>query len=581
MRIKIQFIAAVRIGIIAGLFFLLNAAHGFCEIIPADRQIPWTGSVGVQGGIPVRTAICKTLSPTGGDDTSAIQDALAGCPQNQVVKLNSGTFKVSRTIDWQGVKNGVVLRGNGPANTVITFSSGNMLMRGNVSESPLSTEVNLSADAVKGQTTLTFTSVPSWVMAGHYYIVDQLDDSGFVASGGTEGGRSYREIMGNGTRGLGQLVKVISKTSTQVSIEMPLFYGFKVARTAQLAQAAYNPTTGAPKYQCGIEDLKLTATYGSGDAHMISMIVCDSCWIKNVDSYNSAGGCHVMVQFSYRCEIRDSYFHQSHTYAAGQGYGVALYHVSTGCLVENNIFDALHAGMMVCYGASGNVFGYNYERNGKADSGQIVAMSTHGVHAYMNLFEGNYVEDKVLGDWTHGSSSHNTIFRNRVIGYLSGSTLDQTPVSIEKYNRFWNIVGNILGLSGWHDVYSFCAGGGCAQTTCADTSKGVFKFGYNCDWACDSSSYDSLSTNAAIVHGNYDAVTRQIAWSGGIADQNLRSSYYLLSKPSWFGSLAWPPYDPRNPSASDPNRIPAGYRFSTGSTPASAPAAPKNFRILS
>jgi hypothetical protein len=574
---KCQFGSLVKLGSWMAFLFLVNSISGICAIIPADRQIAWQGNVGVAGGIPLRTSICATIAPTGGDDSSAIQNALNSCSQNSVVKLTSGVFHVSRTIDWGSVRNGVVLRGDGPDKTTITFSSGNMLMRaGYISESALSTEVNLASDAVKGQNTINLTSVPSWITVGNYYILDQLDDPSFVFSGGTEGGRSYREIVGNGPRGLGQMVKVVSKTSNQIAVEMPLYYGFRVAQTAQLAQPAI---IGSARYQCGIEDLRLTATYTSSNGHMITMMGCDNCWVKNVQSENAAGGCHVMMHFCYRCEIRDSYFSDCHIRTAGQAYGVALYHVSTGCLVENNIFKRLHAGMMACYGASGNVFGYNYELDGIADSGQVAALSTHGVHAYMNLWEGNYSEDKALGDWTHGSSSHNTLFRNRIVGYHSGATLDQTAVSVEIHNRKWNIIGNILGMNGWHSIYSACASGECSQSSCVDVSKIVLKLGFEVNWACSRSQYDSYSVLDPIVHGNYDVVQKKITWDANISDQNFPSSLYLANKPSWFGTLSWPAYDSRNPANDGPTQIPAGYRYINGKTPGAAPAAPKNLRV--
>jgi hypothetical protein len=553
--------SAALAGSILSALFILNTGTSFSQMIPADRQVRWQGNVGIAGGIPARTAICATLIPSGGDDTAAIQNALNACPPNQVVKLESGTFFASGSIEWQMVNNGVVLRGSGPANTTISFSSGGMMMRGTANEAALSTAVPLAADAVKGQTTLTLASVPEWIKVGHLYILDQLDDPSLVAGGGTEGGRSYREITGNGPRGLGQLVRITGISSNQVTVEIPLYYGFQVGRSAQLAKAAYDPMFSAPKFQCGLEDLKLTATYSNADAHMIKMEFCDSCWIKNVESYNSAGGAHVFVDFSYRCEIRDSYFHVGQLNMAGQGYGVALYHVSSACLIENNIFEHLHAGMMVCYGSSGNVFGYNYERDGVADSGQFPAISTHGTHAYMNLWEGNYVEDKALGDWTHGSSSHNTLFRNRIVGYHSGATLDQTAVSIEQNNRKWNIVGNILGMEGWHDIDSLCASGECSQTTCNDSSKAIYKLGYRTNWACDYSAYDNLSMLSPIIHGNYDMLQHATIWNNAISDHAIGTSYYLTGKPSWFGSLAWPPFDPSHPETADPSRIPAGVRL--------------------
>jgi hypothetical protein len=553
--------SAALTGFLFTVLMIMNAGFSYSDIIPADRKIEWKGNVGIPGGIPSRTVVCTSLSPSGGDDAWAIQNALNECPQDQVVQLESGVFYAGSSIEWRMVNNGVVLRGRGPANTTISFSSGGMMMRGAANDATLSTSIPLAADAVKGQTTLTLTSVPEWIQAGHFYILDQLDDPSFVASGGTEGGRSYREITGNGPRGLGQLVLVKGISSNQITVEIPLYYGFKVSQSAQLAQAVYNPMAAAPKYQNGIEDMKLTATYSSPNAHMIQMELCDSCWIKNIESYNSAGGAHVYVDFSYRCEIRDSYFHSSQLNMAGQGYGVALYHVSTACLIENNVFEHLHAGMLVCYGSSGNVFGYNYEKDGVADSGQFPAISTHGSHAYMNLWEGNYVEDKALGDWTHGSSSHNTLFRNRIVGYHPGSTLDQTAVSIEQYNRSWNVIGNILGMEGWHDIDSLCASGECSLSTCQDASKAVFKLGYRTNWACDYSAYDDLSTLSPIIHGNYDALQRNITWNNNISDHSIQDSYYLSGKPSWFGSLPWPAFDPFHPETADPSRIPAGARM--------------------
>ena len=46
-------------------------------------------------GIPNRTTIYTTLSPSGGDDTSAINTALSNCPPGQVVLLTTGVFRIS------------------------------------------------------------------------------------------------------------------------------------------------------------------------------------------------------------------------------------------------------------------------------------------------------------------------------------------------------------------------------------------------------------------------------------------------------------------------------------------------------
>ncbi len=63
-------------------------------------------------GIPNRTKIYTTLSPSGGDDTARIQTALDNCPAGQVVKLSTGVFKISQPgLHFQSTS--CTLRGSG------------------------------------------------------------------------------------------------------------------------------------------------------------------------------------------------------------------------------------------------------------------------------------------------------------------------------------------------------------------------------------------------------------------------------------------------------------------------------------
>jgi hypothetical protein len=64
-------------------------------VIPSDRNFAWNPGMMSKGGIPNRTTVCATLSPSGGDDSAAIQAALNSCPTSQVVMLNAGTFTVN------------------------------------------------------------------------------------------------------------------------------------------------------------------------------------------------------------------------------------------------------------------------------------------------------------------------------------------------------------------------------------------------------------------------------------------------------------------------------------------------------
>ena len=71
-------------------------------------------------------------------------------------------------------------------------------------------------------------------------------------------------------------------------------------------------------------------------------------------------------------------------------------------------------------------------------------------------------------------------------------------------------------------------------------------------------------SHATLIHGNWDAATSGVTWQDGISDINIPNSLYRSGKPTWFGGLNWPPYDPLNPPANLADalsRIPAGYRL--------------------
>ena len=92
-------------------------------IIPLDRSFAWNPGLMSQGGIPNRVVVCATLSPIGGgmDDSFQINNAIARCPNGQVVNLNAGNFTVNRLIL---VNKPITLRGAGAGVTVLTKANG-------------------------------------------------------------------------------------------------------------------------------------------------------------------------------------------------------------------------------------------------------------------------------------------------------------------------------------------------------------------------------------------------------------------------------------------------------------------------
>jgi hypothetical protein len=210
-------------------------------------------------------------------------------------------------------------------------------------------------------------------------------------------------------------------------------------------------------------------------------------------------------------------------------------------------------------------------------------MDAHGVHTMMNLFEGNVTSNKFLADLTHGSSSWNTLFRNRIHGYNNTNYNDETAICLDKYQRHYNIVGNVLGVVGWHTNYQRINGQAMYPVGLGTQERNVYKIGYFFSWNGEDGTTpkltnDTITVNDVLRDDNWDCVTTTnngIVYDPTVTNQTLVSSLYLTNKPSWFGNLPWPPVDPTKPSAAVPTAIPAGYRVFYGTNPPVGPSPPK------
>jgi len=208
----------------------------------------------------------------------------------------------------------------------------------------------------------------------------------------------------------------------------------------------------------------------------------------------------------------------------------------------------------------------------------------HGGHPNMNLYEGNYCPAIGL-DNTWGSSAYNSALRNRAIGYnpSAGTSLGlQYAFAANITNRHSACIGNVLGTTGVNVNYEDYGGesGGCK-------GNAIYYFGYF-DVGCQEP-HDTLARSTCIRAYNWTSATltnNGIVPDGFVAS-DIPSSYYLSGKPSWFGSLTWPPVDPASPAYSSSfTNIPAGYRLVYGTDPpagtinqppiATASAAPTN-----
>jgi len=266
---------------------------------------------------------------------------------------------------------------------------------------------------------------------------------------------------------------------------------------------------------------------------------------------------HVWLYQTARTVIRDSYFYGTQN-AASQSYGVESY-MSSDNLVENNIFQ--HVTTPILEGnSSGSVFAYNFSIDDyyNVASWMILSIYAHDAGTGMNLIEGNqgsgYIQDNI-----HGSHNFATVFRNQFTGLEPGKTQQTNPLILMAHSRYANVVGNVLGTSGYHTVYEYSQGVG----TTGLPDKSIYLLGWSgvLGTITGSMPYDPLVASTLLRWGNYDYATNQVRWSSAEipagnavpATQTLPASFYLSSKPSWWGTMPWPPIGPDVTGGQDPS----------------------------
>ena len=568
------------------LFFVV--VDSFAQIIPAARRITWEGNVGIPGGVPNRTTVYATISAAAygngtTDATSAIQSALNACPANQVVYLSAGRYRINGNTT---IPSNVTLRGAGPSATILDGrGSGDALIRfkeGIAQWNPAL--VAVTSGLAAGSRSITVANA-SGITVESYLVISQLNDTSYVTNVGVGGACTWCDNGHNGTRAMGQLVEVTSVNGTVVGIKPSLYIGYSAA----LSPAVYPVTSGA-RY-AGVEDLQVYMN-NSGYTANFRMGTVAYCWIRNVEG-NYADGDHAQVFHSYRCEIRDSYFHDAFSHDPGQtDADIFIASKSSGILVENNILRRLHASVMINWGASGNVIAYNFSQGNFGTTVPNCMMSDltfHGAHPMFNLWEGN-VAATFTPDSYWGSSSHNTAFRNwlkgttKINGPFTGRGPERTDstwwavqnnraVALDYANRYFNLAGNVAGSdemlnltyynNGTRKIPAY-AQSVAPQNRSYDNSSYAFSFGYASSGDDGSSALaNPLPYTTAFLHGNYNWVSKQTTWDPANPDHNLPPSLYLPAKPSWFGSVPWPAIGPDvSPTV---NKIPAQIRYEGGS----------------
>ena len=581
MKIEVRWLDTGRaVTLFAGITLALSTFCAVGEVIPADRRVKW--EPGVAGGIPSRTVVFAdvTQAPYNANNTgsanaaAAIQSAINACPPNQVVSIPAGTYRLDSPLK---MKENVTVRGAGSRSTLLRYSgSGDYVIRfatGSYEwDFSSSTPANLTGGLGKGSTNITMAN-NNWA-AGDLVLIDELEDNDLFENDGNSGTCTWCG-RANGERCHSQIVEVVSRTATSAIINPPLHSTFKTASNPQGVRIK-----GVLK-MAGLESVGITNINGAARDTLI-FEAAYKCWVKDCDVAISRRR-HMWMYHSIWCEIRDSSFHHgvgadwsTPNYGPDRAYGLFLGQGSTACLVENNDFYKLHFAVAFEGGCSGNVISYNFITNVMYTEGQTPqpAIGNHGSHPMMNLWEGNVLRSKVLMDTYWGSSSHTTVFRNRITNMPRNNgeqALQYVFIfDIWKNNRYHNIVGNVLGTVGMEAAVD-------APNEYPWGAKYIYRLGFTDSNDNGYSGNDSTVTGTILRHGNWHSVDQSVAWDTAITDRNLPMSYYLTGKPAWWGDLRWPAVGPDlSPTASE---IPAEVRHAGRNVSSGRPLPPEHLRL--
>lgn len=565
------------------------------DVLDSARAMDWQS---IPYDIPAGWTQCgSTIAAP--SSTAEINAAIAACGTNQYVQLGAGTFTPSTGILIE--RNNVILRGMGPQQTVINSGvAGCFLGSTNICISTggnylngTPTITNGVSGFAPGSTSLVVADA-SGISIGQYVIATQLNDTtpdangafivceGVWLAGACQGGQgSTRQVL--------QVVQVVGKSGNTLTIAPELhYYKWSDSQSPQINY--FSGGTSSFLHDIGVENLTIHDTTGTFPLYgSIQFGHTGGGWVKNV-VVNECGTACIHAGESTKITVRDSYFYKSPGGGASSRYGISCSN-SSDVAVINNIFQQIQASMVNNGGCAGGIFAYNTSRNQPwpFDWNNPAVYATHAAGSMLWLIEGNDANGMTL-DLSHGTSCCMTAFRNywngrSYVGDLGEATVpNNTQVTnlMAWVSRRTNFLGNVLGDNSRHTNYESSQGPNGVEGSLAVS---IYSLGYV--GAGESTTgfggYDAAAWSSLYRFGNYDYATDGTRWCGNSSNtgwattcasvsevpstqsvpaaETLPASFFLSSKPSWFGSMSWPAIGPEvtggYDSAGHATRIPS------------------------
>ena len=571
-------------------------------IVTPGRATDWT-----KAGFNIPSASWTQCGPTIAAYTgtaTTITTALAACGANQYVQLGSGTFVLSTGILYPSSHNKLVLRGNGANSTFLTFTGSPGVACGSAGPSLVCQKGGTPNGSAGGQTTTWTSGFPqgstvigvgssTGITTSSALLLNVADTgySGDPATGcaidngqwfntgdqfATTGCNNPNGVSQDGPNGFNtgrqqaQLVYVTNVSGTNLTISPPIVpTNIPVSNTPDVY--AFTPAV-----QLGLENLSIDGT-GVTTGVGVAAMGCYQCWtsgvaIKNMQQYGFNGF------YLLHYEFVSNYVY--HIAGNANPYGVRRFVVSSSRF-HNNIIQQALTPLSFDGAANGNVEAYNTCLQATPTSNLFQECFNEHGPADHNLFEGNYGNAIAAADGIHNSSFAPTLFRNFITATVSAPpTLASSPTQMSVLHSYGsrgaNDIANVFGTPAFAtNTYQF-------TSTCSPANNHTYAYqiGVSCQGNVGSMPNDTLSGTSLVRYGNWDVVTAAIRWCGNarntlftnagncnsvseaaasfstypgfvpvVGDTTagqppLPASFYLTSKPSWFGSLPWPSIGP-------------------------------------
>lgn len=516
-----------------------------------------SGQILPPAGCELRMSVGTILSPTG---------AGAACGDNHTALVclassdtSSENISMPHVCDWtQYFQKGSnqILLSNCTAGTLAAISPANhtmlFLLQCNTGYSGglQNTECQTPSAYVQNSNSNAVDN-GNFFVATDKYITAGLNTAGVIAGASSNGSGTFNRIG----------IEIHTVTAITVTGSTAL-----VTFTPPIIRpdivAGQNPTAMIvqPIYKTGVKGGRIDLASGTTNTiDCVDTKNASNFWISDTECSNNQFAAFTIFQ-STNGLIQSTYFpFTSATLPAGYGIRPTW---SSGLLIQNNICQGIASCFFNDGPTSGNVFAYNacFDTSSSQDAGALNPCYDEHVVNFYNLYEGDF-GPQLSADDVHGTQDFLTCFRCFLTGFQSTPS-SPTTAALEPrfdfaFSRYQNDVAGVYGTPTVQTTYRW---------NFSNTAPWIYALGkgFGAIGGGPAIPNDPLSNSTQMAWGVYDTVnaavqfnSAEIPTTAAVYPQPLPTvgnvgggqaafpvSFAFYTKPSYFGSIAWPPIGP-------------------------------------